>query len=257
MPFDTENCVKYNSNYLKGYTSEKRDVNVEVLSDVVDAQARDVMKFAANETMPNYNRGVKWDKQDVSIKGEQWVAAYLPVWLYSYQEVKGEKKLLHYVAVNARTKETMGSVPIHMPKLLFVSGILEILGFFLTVSIEDSDGEHPWIFLSVGIVFFLIMYFRYRNSDARHTYETETKKEISNLRSVDNHIKTMKGLTNSRMIGANNTYLEGQAAASNKFGDGSGAKRKINSKMLESATINGVPIGGLVKKLSGKDENKK
>jgi hypothetical protein len=24
MPFDTENCVKWNANYLKGYTSEKR-----------------------------------------------------------------------------------------------------------------------------------------------------------------------------------------------------------------------------------------
>ena len=35
---------------------------------------------------------------------------------------------LHYVAVNARTKETMGSVPIHMPKLFLVSALLEILG---------------------------------------------------------------------------------------------------------------------------------
>ena len=257
MPFDTENCVKYNSNYLKGYTSEKRDVNVEFLSDIAQAQARDVMKFAANETMPNYDRGVKWDKQDVSIKGEQWVAAYLPVWLYSYQEEKGNKKLLHYVAVNARTKETMGSVPIHMPKLLFVSGILEILGFFLTVSIESDDGGHPWIFLSVGVIFFLIMYFRYRNSDARHTYETETKKEISNLRTEDKFLKTVKGLKNSKMIGANNRYLEGQAAASNKFGDGNGSKKKITSKMLESATINGIPIGGVVKKLSGKEDDKK
>ena len=27
MPFDVENCVKYNANYLKGYTSERRDTN--------------------------------------------------------------------------------------------------------------------------------------------------------------------------------------------------------------------------------------
>ncbi len=31
MPFDTENCVRYNANYLKGYTSEKRDTNIEDL----------------------------------------------------------------------------------------------------------------------------------------------------------------------------------------------------------------------------------
>lgn len=256
MPFDTENCVKYNANYLKGYTSEKRDVNVDKLQNVVDAQARDVMKFAANETMKTYDRGVKWETEDVKIKGEQWQAAYLPVWLYSYQEEKKNKKLLHYVAVNARTKETMGSVPIHMPKLLLVSGLLEILGFFLTVNIVDDEGSPSWIFMSIGVVFFLIMYFRYRNSDARHTYETETKKEMTNLRQVDKFIKTMKRLSNSRMNGANNRTLEGQAAVSKEFGNGSGGKKKITSKMLESATVNGVPIGGIVKKLSGKEEDK-
>lgn len=257
MPFDTEHCVKYNANYLKGYTSERRDINYDDLKSLVDAQARDVMKFAANETMPNYDRGVKWAKQEVNVKGEQWISAYLPVWLYSYQEVKKSgKKLLHYVAVNARTKETMGSVPIHMPKLLAVSGILEILGFFLTVTIEyegENGTEHPWIFLTIGIVFFLVMYFRYRNSGARHNYETETKKTMSNLRKVDDFIKTEKGLSNPRMAGANNTSLEGTQAAS-KFNGGKITKNVITEKALESATINGVPIGGIVKKLSGKDD---
>ena len=32
MPFDTENCVKFNANYMKGYTSEKRDSNIEAVS---------------------------------------------------------------------------------------------------------------------------------------------------------------------------------------------------------------------------------
>ena len=34
MPFDIENCVRYDSNYLKGYTSERRDTNIEQLSKV-------------------------------------------------------------------------------------------------------------------------------------------------------------------------------------------------------------------------------
>ena len=37
MPFDTENCVKWNANYLKGYTSERRDVNVDQLEHTVIA----------------------------------------------------------------------------------------------------------------------------------------------------------------------------------------------------------------------------
>ena len=56
------------------------------------------------------------------MRGERWVSAYLPVWLYSYYEKKPNgKSFLHYVAVNARTGETMGSVPLNQRKLLLVS----------------------------------------------------------------------------------------------------------------------------------------
>ena len=128
MPFDVENSVKYNANYLKGFTSEKRDTNIDDLRPLVDAQSKDIARFAANETIKDYNRGVKWDSEELNVKGKQWKTAYLPVWLYSYQQKKGENNsILHYVAVNARTKETMGSVPIHMPKLFGVSCIVGIL----------------------------------------------------------------------------------------------------------------------------------
>ena len=73
--------------------------------------------FAANDTLQQYDRGVAWSTKNLDVKGQQWQAAYLTVWLYSYQQVKGDKKVLHYVAVKARTKETIGSVSIHMPKL--------------------------------------------------------------------------------------------------------------------------------------------
>lgn len=128
MPFDVENCVKYNANYLKGYTSERRNINIDQLRGLVDIQSKDIVRFAANETLKEYDRGVVWSNEQLDIKGQQWQAAYLPVWLYSYQQIKGNKKLLHYVAVNARTKETMGSVPIHMPKLFGISALVEILG---------------------------------------------------------------------------------------------------------------------------------
>ena len=103
MPFDTENCVDYNANYLRGYTSQKRDVNVDDVRELVKTQSNDIARIAANETL-DYDRGVAWDTDKFDVKGESWTAAYLPVWLYSYMQVKGNKKLLHYVAVNARTK---------------------------------------------------------------------------------------------------------------------------------------------------------
>lgn len=209
MPFDIENSVKYNANYLKGYTSEKRDTNVDELRPLVDTQSKDIARFAANETLKEYDRGVNWQVEELDVKGKQWKTAYLPVWLYSYQQKKGENdSTLHYVAVNARTKETMGSVPIHMPKLFGVSCAVELLGWLATLLM---DFEYEWLFLLSGIIYFFVMYLRYRNSNARHHHETETKKKMFNLRKIDNLIKHEKGLSNSRIEGANNTRVSGQS----------------------------------------------
>ena len=210
MPFDIENSVKYNANYLKGYTSEKRDTNVDQLRPLVDAQSKDIARFAANETLQQYDRGVKWDEEELDVKGKQWKTAYLPVWLYSYQQKKGENNsVLHYVAVNARTKETMGSVPIHMPKLLAISAIIELLSILLVVFV---DFKWKYLFLLIGIIYFCVMYGKYRNSGARHHHETETHKNMANIRKVDNFIKKETGLSNSTMNGANNKKVTGQVS---------------------------------------------
>lgn len=212
MPFDIENSVKWDANYLKGFTSEKRDTNIEELRPLVDSQAKDIARFAANETLEHYDRGVAWSNETLSVKGQQWKAAYLPVWLYSYQEIKGDKKLLHYVAVNARTKETMGSVPINMGKLFLISLLIEILSFFAMVNIE-FDGNI--ILLSIGFIYFFIMFSKYRNQTARHNHELETKKTMNNLRKVDNYVKRRTGLRRARMEGANNTSVSGQGIGEN------------------------------------------
>jgi hypothetical protein len=211
MPFDTENGVKWNANYLKGYTSEKRDTNIDQLKGKVSIQAKDVARHKANETLRHYDRGVCWSKEELSVKGEQWKAAYLPVSLYSYHQKT--KNLLHYVAVNARTKETMGSVPIHMPKLLGVSAIIEAIGFViwilhLPVFVIDGD-DYGWIFLTAGFIFYGLMYARYRNKGARHYHEKETKSTMSNLLQRDKFVKRRTGLKNARMKGANNTSVRG------------------------------------------------
>ena len=208
MPFDMENCAKYNANYLKGYTSERRDTNVEQLRALVDTQTKDVARFAANDTIKEYDRGVNWQVEKLDVKGKQWKTAYLPVWLYSYKEEKGENNsILHYVAVNARTKETMGSVPIHMPKLLGISILIELLAFILMLIV---DFDYKFIFLLAGFIYFFYMYIKYRNTNARHHYETETKKNIFNVNKVDKLMKHQTGLTNSRMANANNTRVSGQ-----------------------------------------------
>ena len=211
MPFDTENCVKWDANYLRGYTSEKRDININEIRGVVEQQTADIARFAGNKTLEYYNRGVRWDNEKIEIKGQQWKAAYLPVWLYSYRQQKSDGKgLLHYVAVNARTKETMGSVPIHKPKLFLISFFIEILGVILMALTLNNDNSWPYIFLASGFVYYAVIYARYRNKGARHKHEIETKTNMSNLRTEDNFVRTETGLTNSRIDGVNNINVSGE-----------------------------------------------
>ncbi len=202
LPFDTENCVTWNANFLKGFSSEKRDTNVEQLGGILEAQSIDVAKHKANASLTQYNRGVCWKSSDIQIVGQKWKATYLPVWLYSYQQIKGDKKVLHYVAVNARNKETMGSVPVYVPKLLFFSFLVELLGLFMMLFV---DHEIRYLFLALGFVYYFVIYAHYRNNDARHTHESETRSEIKNLVKNDTFIKRKKGLDNSRISGENNT----------------------------------------------------
>ena len=56
------------------------------------------------------------------------------------------------------------------------------------------------------------MYARYRNQGARHHNEKETKTNVSNLRKVDEFVKSKKRLSNSTMDGANNKLIHGQSS---------------------------------------------
>lgn len=85
-------------------------------------------------TLRHYDRGVRWEQEGFEVKGQRWVSAYLPVWLYSYYEEKRNgKKLLHYIAVNGRTGETMGSIPINNRRLLIASAIAQVFGTIAAV----------------------------------------------------------------------------------------------------------------------------
>ena len=204
-PFDNENCVKWDANYLKGYASEKRDTNIEDLKSLVKTKATDIARHNANDTLTEYDRGVQWTSESLDIKGQQWKAAYLPIWLYSYQQVKGASKKLHYVAVNARTKKAMGSVPINMPKLLLFSLIAQIIGIIGAVfGGMLLEFDLSWLLLGSGVLYFAYYLNKYRNARARFSHEKETNAEMSNVRKKDTLIKRLTGLSNASMQGANN-----------------------------------------------------
>ncbi|HYN34833.1 MAG TPA: hypothetical protein VES40_19570, partial [Ilumatobacteraceae bacterium] len=63
-----------------------------------------------------YDRGVRWERERLDVHGTRWVAMYLPVWLYAHHNGEG-KGMVHYIAVNGRTGEVMGSVPVSHRRL--------------------------------------------------------------------------------------------------------------------------------------------
>ncbi len=215
MPFDTKECVVWNANYLKGYTSEKRDVNVERLNQLVSRQSLDIARHAILPTLRFYNRGAVWQSESMEVQAQHWKAIYLPVWLYSYQQKNGSKTV-HYLAVNGRTEEVMGSVPIHMLKLLMVSSLLEFIGFFFwwTYLIDEDFG---WLCMTVGFIYFGFIYARYRNSSARHYHEKETEREVMNVKKQDQLLKRRNGLSNSKIRGRNENKVKGAQNSGNLF----------------------------------------
>jgi hypothetical protein len=151
---------------------------------------------------------------------------------------------MHYVAVNARTQETMGSVPINYGKLGLVSVIVEIIGIVFMILTQDIFDEYSLIFLATGVVYFFVMKGRYRNKSARHDYENSTKKNVTNMKTVDNFLKSEKGLHNAKINGQNNHKLNGNT---NKNTVGALGKALIGSPVSDS------DLTGFVKEL---DKNK-
>jgi len=138
LPFDTENAVKWNASYLTGFTSEKRDQDVDHLVPVVENQLLSIARSQALSSVDRYDRGVRWEREKIDIHGTRWVAMYLPVWLYSHYHESGGKGMVHYIAVNGRTGEVMGSVPVSHPRLLaaaaVVGGIIEAIVIAILVA---------------------------------------------------------------------------------------------------------------------------
>jgi DNA-directed RNA polymerase subunit RPC12/RpoP len=118
LPFDTENAVKWNASYLTGFTSEKRDQDVARVTPQLEDQLLSIARSQVASSVERYDRGVRWEREQIQVHGTRWVAMYLPVWLYSYYHERGGKALVHYIAVNGRTGEVMGSVPVSNPRLL-------------------------------------------------------------------------------------------------------------------------------------------
>lgn len=246
MPFDTENAVAWDARYARGYVCEKRDVDIEDLDQKVKWQVEDVMKYNVHSSLERYDGGVRWDTMRLEQKGVKWRTAYMPVWLYSYLDTQSSTPKLHYVAVNARTEETVGSTPIDgrkvafwvllVPGLAVICGMLSLLehligfkvSFFGGLASIFFTGSLIWVLITAIIM--AVMTSKASNKKARHMHEAETRATIRNLNSADFYTDSKHGLSSRIISGRNDNVLKGSYNSTDKV---------IN--MNYKGSVNGVP----------------
>ncbi len=135
LPFDTKNAVKWNASYLTGFTSEKRDQNISAVEPVLEDHLLSIARSEVAESVNGYDRGVRWEQEKLEVHGTRWLSMYLPVWLYSYYHEERGRGMVHYIAVNGRTGEVMGSVPVSHGRLLAaalsVGAVVEVLAIIV------------------------------------------------------------------------------------------------------------------------------
>jgi len=203
-PFDLDKSMRWNSNFMTGYTAQKRDTNVEDLRGLVEVKIKDVARHQIRDTITSYDRGVRWKSENLDVIGNQWKAAYFPIWLYSYQQ---PNKNIHYVAVNGQSLKTMGSVPINHMKLLIVSLILAVVaGVLLGLGLGELYAGIAG-FLIGGIGYYGLIYSKYRNKGARYTHENSTKAAVRNMIPSDHRTKKIRRTTSAGMSGDNSAAV--------------------------------------------------
>lgn len=96
--------------------------------------------------------------------------------------------------------------------MIFDLGVLATTASHVIAATDTSDDNgvnFALVFLLSGFIFYGYVFFRYRNADKRHHHESETEANLHNVRQEDRHVKTLTGLSNSQMSGANNHDVRG------------------------------------------------
>lgn len=217
MPFDTENSEKYKTHYTRGYNIENRTLNVKDITEKVDKQSLDIARYGMLDYIKQYDRGVAWHSQRYVRDSIGVQSAYFPVWLYSYMD---QEKKKHYIAVNARTKETMGSIPLNFRKLFTISFGIEVIAIIilrllilLLISMSDDNNISNFIYLMLlsGPLFYVYNYFKYSNRDKVHVYETDTDYKMINIVESDTLIET-NVRSKRRSINGRNDNIRGSSS---------------------------------------------
>lgn len=213
MPFDVQNAIKYQTHYTRGYTIEKRDINAKDYQKVLPKTVEDMAKGILGDQ--GYDRGIRWRTINTNTKARVFTSALCPVYLYSFVDNKQNK---HFIAVNGRTEETVGSIPPNKITLSILTFLIflvcMVFTFFLFMASDDGDNLGVFILLSfiIPASFYKFVYEYFRNRTQRHFYERETFTTILNYKENDKFIKIRERERSPRTKQANHDRFYGDHA---------------------------------------------
>ena len=207
LPYDMTKAVKWDARYIQEHNIEKRDGNILDIRPTVYSHVKKIIKHNSINWIKKYTSGVRWDSEKVDMRGELWQAAYLPVWLYTYTDIKDGQEILHYIAVNGQTGETMGSIPF-CKKTARIAHTFQFLIVLAITIIFPQTIAFTWMFFCAFLLCFPNAEDKYRNSYEKHNYIGETPIEVTNMNGLDIYQKDLIGIDNSNIIGANHKYTD-------------------------------------------------
>lgn len=102
-------------------------------------------------------------------------------------------------------------------------------GEVLASSNSDGDGfPIAALLLLAGPIFYMYVFFRYRNADKRHMHESETTSDMLDVQVADQKSGAIKGVSHARMQGANHQRVQGAQQGFGNFG--------LNQKTISNIT---------------------
>ena len=221
VPFDIENAVEFNANYLNGYLSENRELNLELLKPQINKIVENnTNKFLYDEMKEYYdkvgntNRETYWYHKKNTIIGSQWSSIFLPVWIYSYcEKIDGVNKI-YYIAVNGRTGKIVGSIPMNKNKFLntkikmniafyiMLAAIVKIWYYLQYESLNIQMSSNPeYVTLSLIVLMIIIIFAFFLKKET-------INKELKKLRNKYINDKKIQNISNTNVVVYDWNYKE-------------------------------------------------
>lgn len=132
QPFQLDQAVPFENQYLAGFQAEKRDLEYLELQPAIHKELETIGETLLSDTVSGYTT-FRTSQHSLHMEKETNQYVLLPVWLVTYRANDPQKKTFYY-AMNGQTGKLSGILPLSYGKLFGVcSGIFALVAILLMI----------------------------------------------------------------------------------------------------------------------------